>query len=305
MINIEGLTKTFDGYNAVDGVTCSIQDGCIYGMVGSNGSGKSTFLRLIAGIYKPDKGNVYIDGIPVYEHPEVKNKLAFVPDDLYFVNNSSMKRMAGFYNCVYSNFDMDRFCSLSEMFKLDINKSVSTFSKGMKRQAAIILAVSSHPQYLLLDETFDGLDPVMRNLVKNTVCQDVEDNNMTVIMTSHSLRELEDTCDQLALLHKGGLVLESDILDLKTSLFKIQIAFVEKYDRSMFDGFDILHFSKHGSVSNIIMRGDKEAVAEHLKAMKPAILDILPLTLEEVFTYEMETLGYVFNPEIFEKEDRA
>ena len=156
MINIEGLTKTFDGYNAVDGVTCSIQDGCIYGMVGSNGSGKSTFLRLIAGIYKPDKGNVYIDGIPVYEHPEVKNKLAFVPDDLYFVNNSSMKRMAGFYNCVYSNFDMDRFCSLSEMFKLDINKSVSTFSKGMKRQAAIILAVSSHPQYLLLDETFDG-----------------------------------------------------------------------------------------------------------------------------------------------------
>ena len=305
MINIEGLTKTFDGYNAVDGVTCSIQDGCIYGMVGSNGSGKSTFLRLIAGIYKPDKGNVYIDGIPVYEHPEVKNKLAFVPDDLYFVNNSSMKRMAGFYNCVYSNFYMDRFCSLSEMFKLDINKSVSTFSKGMKRQAAIILAVSSHPQYLLLDETFDGLDPVMRNLVKNMVCQDVEDNNMTVIMTSHSLRELEDTCDQLALLHKGGLVLESDILDLKTSLFKIQIAFVEKYDRSMFDGFDILHFSKHGSVSNIIMRGDKEAVAEHLKAMKPAILDILPLTLEEVFTYEMETLGYVFNPEIFEKEDRA
>lgn len=302
MISVEGLTKTFEGYNAVDNVTCSIPEGCIYGMVGSNGSGKSTFLRLLTGIYKPDCGSVYIDGTPVYEHPEVKAKLAFVPDDLYFVNNSSMKRMAGFYSCVYDNFDNERFALLSEAFKLNINKSVSTFSKGMKRQAAIILAMSTRPQYLFLDETFDGLDPVMRNMVKNMVCKDVEERNMTVIMTSHSLRELEDTCDQLALLHRGGLVLESDILDLKTSLFKIQIAFVEPYDRNRFEGFDILHFSKHGSVSNIIMRGDKEAVAEHLRAMNPAILDILPLTLEEVFTYEMESLGYVFDTEIFEKE---
>ena len=180
-------------------------------------------------------------------------------------------------------------------FRLPPNQSLDTFSKGMRRQAATILALSARPAYLLFDETFDGLDAVMRSFIKGLICNDVAERKVTAIITSHSLRELEDTCDQLALLHMGGLVLESDILDLKTSLFKIQIAFVEKYDRKMFEGFDILHFSKHGSVSNIIMRGDKEAVAEHLRAMKPAILDILPLTLEEVFTYELSSLGYNFD----------
>ncbi len=302
MISVEGLTKNFDGYKALDNVSCKIPEGCIYGMVGSNGSGKSTFLRILMGIYKADSGIVEIDGLPVYENPYIKKDLAFVPDDLYFVNNSSMNRMAKFYAGVYERFDRTRFDFLCSTFKLDPDKSVNTFSKGMKRQAAIILAVSTRPKYLFLDETFDGLDPVMRNLVKSLVCKDVEEQKTTVIMTSHSLRELEDTCDQLALLHKGGLIFESDIANLKTSLFKVQIAFVEPYDKSRFEEFDMLHFAKHGSVSNIITRGDRNEVEQKLNAMKPAILDILPLSLEEVFTYEMEVLGYSFDAELLEKE---
>lgn len=302
MISVEGLTKNFDGYKALDNVSCKIPEGCIYGMVGSNGAGKSTFLRILMGIYKADSGIVEIDGLPVYENPDIKKDLAFVPDDLYFVNNSSMNRMAKFYAGVYDNFDRTRFDFLCSTFKLDPDKSVNTFSKGMKRQAAIILAVSTRPKYLFLDETFDGLDPVMRNLVKSLVCKDVEEQKTTVIMTSHSLRELEDTCDQLALLHKGGLIFESDIANLKTSLFKVQIAFVEPYDKSRFKEFDMLHFVKHGSVSNIITRGDRNEVEQKLNAMKPAILDILPLSLEEVFTYEMEVLGYSFDAALLEKE---
>ena len=303
MISVCGLTKKFEDYKALDNVSCKIPEGCIYGMVGSNGAGKSTFLRILMGIYKADAGTVEIDGMPVYENPDIKKDLAFVADDLYFVNNSSMNRMAKFYAGVYENFDRTRFDFLCSAFKLDPTKSVNTFSKGMKRQAAIILAVSTRPKYLFLDETFDGLDPVMRNLVKSLICKDVEERKTTVIMTSHSLRELEDTCDQLALLHKGGLIFESDIANLKTSLFKVQIAFVEPYDRNRFEELDMLHFSKHGSVANIITRGDRDEVEQKLNAMNPAILDILPLSLEEVFTYEMEALGYSFDMELLEKEE--
>lgn len=303
MISVTGLTKIFDGYKALENVNCQIPEGCIYGMVGSNGAGKSTFLRLISGIYKPDYGMIEFDGEPVYENPNVKSNIAFVPDDLYFLNNASMNRMARMYGHYYDNFDIERFRFLAETFKLNPAKSLNTFSKGMRRQAAIILAVSCRPKYLFLDETFDGLDPVMRNLVKSLICKDVEERRATAILTSHSLRELEDTCDQLALLHKGGLVFESDIANLKTSLFKIQTAFLDEYDKSRFAELEMLHFQKHGSVCNIIVKGDREEVADYIRNMKPVLLDILPLTLEEVFTYEMEALGYSFDVELLEKEE--
>ena len=177
---------------------------------------------------------------------------------------------------------------------MSASKSLNTFSKGMRRQAATILAISCRPDYIFFDETFDGLDPVMRNLVKSMICQDVLERGATAIITSHSLRELEDTCDQLALLHQGGIVLESDIQDLKTSLFKVQIAFPCEYDREFFRDIDVVHFSKRGSVANLIVRGDREETAARLQRMQPSVLDILPLTLEEVFTYEMEALGYAF-----------
>lgn len=302
MISVTGLTKVFDNYKALENVTCQIPEGCIYGMVGSNGAGKSTFLRLISGIYKADSGTVEVDGEPVYENPAIKNKIAFVPDELYFLGNSNMNRMAKLYSHYYRDFDMERFKFLAETFKLNPAKSLNTFSKGMRRQAAIILAVSCRPKYLFLDETFDGLDPVMRNLVKSLICKDVEERKATAILTSHSLRELEDTCDQLALLHKGGLVFESDITDMKTSLFKVQTAFLDEYDKSRFSKLDILHYSKAGSVSNIIVKGDRGEVTNYIKEMNPVILDVLPLSLEEVFTYEMEALGYAFDVELLEME---
>lgn len=305
MIQADKVTKKFNGYAALDNVSCCIPEGCIYGMVGSNGAGKSTFLRLISGIYKPECGSVKIDGEDVFENPGIKSIIGYVPDELYFINNASMNRMASLYRSVYENFDMERFNYLTETFRLDPVKNINTFSKGMKRQAAIILAVSSRPKYLFLDETFDGLDPVMRNLVKSLICKDVEERKATAILASHSLRELEDTCDQLALLHKGGLVFESDITNLKTSLFKVQTAFLHDYDRSIFGEMDILHFVKHGSVANLIIRGDREEVVERIKAMSPVLLDVLPLTLEEVFTYEMEALGYAFDLESLEEEGKS
>lgn len=304
MISVTGLTKIFDDYKALENVTCQIPEGCIYGMVGSNGAGKSTFLRLISGIYKSDAGKIEVDGQDVYENVEMKNKIAFVPDDLYFLNHASMNRMAKLYKNLYPDFDMERFKFLVETFKLNPSKSINTFSKGMKRQAATILAISCRPKYLFLDETFDGLDPVMRNLVKSLICKDVEERKATAILTSHSLRELEDTCDQLALLHKGGLVFESDITNMKTSLFKVQTAFIDEYTKERFDKLEVLHFSKSGSVSNIIVKGDRDEVANYIKGMKPVILDILPLTLEEVFTYEMEALGYAFDLDILAKEEK-
>jgi len=294
MIRAENVTKTFDGFDALKNLNCIIPEGCIYGLVGSNGAGKSTFLRLVAGIYFPENGFVSIDDEKVWENPNVKSKFVFVPDDLYFLSQASMNRMAKLYKSFYNDFSQERFENLTQTFGLDPRKNIGTFSKGMKRQAATILALSCKPQYLFFDETFDGLDPVMRNVVKNVIYSDVCERNATAVITSHSLRELEDTCDQLTLLHKGGVVFESDVQNLKTSLFKIQVAYENEYDKSIFDGIEILDFNKKGRVSNLIARGDREKTVERLKQMNPVLLDILPLSLEEVFVYEMEALGYAF-----------
>ncbi|MDE6232677.1 MAG: ABC transporter ATP-binding protein [Lachnospiraceae bacterium] len=294
MIKAANVTKTFDKFKALNNISCSIPKGCIYGMVGSNGAGKSTFLRLITGVYKPDTGAITIDDKNVWENPEVKETVSYVPDDLYFLPGANMERMAKLYAAVYNNFDMKHFNYLTKSFELNPKKSLNHFSKGMKRQAAIILALSCHSDYMFFDETFDGLDPVMRNLIKKLICEDVIERKATAIITSHSLRELEDTCDQLSLLHKGGLVLESDVANLKTSLFKIQIAFSEPYEKEIFSDIEMLHYSRHGSVANMIVRGDKQLTIARLKSMNPILMDVLPLSLEEVFTYEMEALGYSF-----------
>jgi len=295
MIKTENITKTFDGFTALSGVNCSIPKGCIYGMVGSNGAGKSTFLRLITGVFRPDKGSIIIDDEPVYENPKVKAKMTYVPDELYFIQGANMNRMANFYQSIYERFDKERFQYLTKAFGLDPKKHLGTFSKGMKRQAAIILALSCKPEYMFYDETFDGLDPVMRNLVKGLICKDVIENQATAIITSHSLRELEDICDQLTLLHKGGVVLESGISNLKTSQFKIQIAFDHDYSDELFIGIEVHNMKKVGSVTNMVVKGSREDTVARLEALKPILLEVLPLTLEEVFTYEMEALGYKFD----------
>lgn len=296
MICAKDLTLKFDDFTALNNMSCTIPDSRIYGLVGSNGAGKSTFLRLISGIYRPTSGSVTIDGAPVYENPEVKKRIVFVPDDLYFLPQSDMKAMASLYASVYESFNYDRFKELTSTFGLDPNKNIGTFSKGMRRQVSTILALSSMPEILLFDETFDGLDPVMRNLVKQVIDHDVRTRSTTTIITSHSLRELEDACDQLALLHKGGIVFESDISDLKTSLFKAQVAFSTPYSREKIEaaGIDMLNYSQIGSVASFITRGDRELVRKKLMELDPLLVDILPLRLEEVFVYEMEALGYAF-----------
>lgn len=294
MITVNNLVKRFDDFTALGGITCNIPEGSIYGMVGSNGAGKSTFLRLITGIYKPDEGEVLIDGAPVWENPEAKKSFMYVPDELYFIQGANMERMAKLYDTMHGGFDYERFRTLAYKLQLDTRKSINSFSKGMKRQAAILLALATHPKYIFFDETFDGLDPIVRNVIKEIIYSEITEQNSTAIITSHSLRELEDTCDQLSLLHKGGLVFERDINDLKTSLFKVQIALTQEYDKSAFDGIEILNFSKKGSVSNMIIRGDKDETVAKLKTLMPMLLDVLPLSLEEVFTYEMSALGYEF-----------
>ncbi len=295
MICAEQVTMKFGQFTALDHLQCSIPRGCVYGLVGSNGAGKSTFMRLIAGVYRPYAGQVTVEGVPVYDSPEVKEKVVFVPDDLFFLPHASMDRMAELYEANYAKFNRTRYAELSDGFGLDRKANIGTFSKGMRRQAAIILALSTMPDYILFDETFDGLDPVMRNLVRKVIYGDVEERNATAVISSHSLRDLEDTCDQLALLHKGGLIFESDIENLKTNLFKVQFAFAGDYDKRVLDGIEVLSWVKKGSVANAIVRGDREAVRAKLTADSPLLLDILPLTLEEIFIHEMEALGYAFH----------
>ena len=302
MIQAENVTKVFRSagqskpHYALNNLSCTIPGGCIYGLVGSNGAGKSTFLRLLSGVYRPDHGTISVDGLPVWENPTAKDKLFYVPDDLYFLPQTSMRKMAHYYKALYRKFDWERYCGLTSTFGLDDEANLNTFSKGMRRQAAAILALSTMPDYLFFDETFDGLDPVMRRLVKQVIYNDVLDRGTTTIITSHSLRELEDTCDQLALLHQGGIVFESDIQNLKTALFKVQTAFSEPFNRAKFEavGIHIVSYSQMGSVATFIVRGDRLATEEKLRCMNPLLLDILPLNLEEVFVYEMEALGYVF-----------
>ncbi len=295
MIKTENLSKKFDSFTALNNVSCLIPEGCIYGMVGSNGAGKSTFIRTLCGVYAADSGVISIDGSPVYENPNVKKDIVFVPDDLYFLPGATIKRMSGLYRRVYENFDDERYKMLLDYFKLPQNQPINSFSKGMKRQAAIILALSAKPKYIFFDETFDGLDPVMRSFVKSLIYDDVASRNMTTVLASHSLRELEDICDSLVLLHDGKVVLENNINELKTEVYKAQVAFDYDYNKSLFDGLEVTQFSKQGSVSNIIIKGDLDKTKAFINAKKPVLFDILPLTLEEVFTQKMKEFGYDFS----------
>ena len=295
MIKVENVTKKLDDYVALSNLNCEIPRGSVFGLIGPNGAGKSTLLRVITGVYRTNEGSTTIDGELVYENPATKNRLMYVPDELYFLPGANMNRMAKMYASIYSNFDQSRFVELVNIFKLDPTENINKFSKGMKRQAAIVLALCTKADYLFFDETFDGLDPVKRNLVRNLIAEDAIDNGTTVIITSHSLRELEDTCDQLALLHDGGIVFESDVQNLKTSLFKVQIAFLEPYDERKFDGLEMLSYTKHGSVANFIVRGDRGETHDTLSELEPVLLEILPLSLEEVFIHEMENVGYSFD----------
>ncbi len=295
MIIANNVSKRFSDIVALDHVSCQIPDSSVYGLVGANGAGKSTFMRLLSGIYKPDEGSLLMNGQPVFENNTMKKRSVFVADELWALPRADMKRMAELYAAAYETYDMKKFHAMAAEFGLPVDRPLNTFSKGMRRQAAIIQALSTGADVYLFDETFDGLDPVMRSLVKKKLYDEVFDRGATVIVTSHSLRELEDTCDQLALLYKGGIVLESDVNELKTSIVKLQVAFAQDYDKSLFRGLDIVSFNKVGSVSTLIVRGDRPHCKATIEAMDPLLLEMVPITLEEIFVYEMEALGYVFD----------
>ena len=304
MILTENVTKRFEDCVALHDVTCHIESGSIYGMVGSNGAGKSTLLRLLSGVYKPDSGTIRIEEEEVYDNPAAKSRMILVPDELYFLPGANLRRMAKLYESFYPRFDWKRFHFLAESFQLDETRAIRGFSKGMKRQSAILLALSTQADYYFFDETFDGLDPIMRSLVKGLISEDVADRGATAIITSHSLRELEETCDQLAFLHEGGLVMEGDVEELKSTLFKVQIAFSEPFDESLFQDLTVEKCRINGTVAQLILRGDREEVMDALQYLDPVILEILPLNLEEIFTYELKEKGYSFD-QVLEQEAKT
>ncbi|MDO4565531.1 MAG: ABC transporter ATP-binding protein [Clostridia bacterium] len=300
MIRVDKVSKRFGDFYALKELSCEISSGSVYGLVGANGAGKSTLLRLISGVYREDAGEILIDGEPVFNNPRVKQRIAFVADEVFFLQHSDLGRMAKLYAAAYPSFDEQYFKSLAARFKLPMNKNIAAFSKGMRRQSALILSLATRPSILLLDETFDGLDPIMRNLVKSIVYETMVDRDMTVVLSSHSLRELEDTCDQLSLLYNGGIVFESDVQNLKTRMFKVQIAFSEPFDKSRFEGMDMINYTQRGCVANFILRGGRDEAKAKLDGMQPLLLELLPLSLEEVFVYEMDALGYDFSSQLKE-----
>lgn len=295
MIKITNLSKSYGDKKVLEDLNCTIKTGSIYGLIGANGAGKSTLLRIIMGIFQKNSGSIEIDGKEISDSEEFKQKLVFVPDDLFFFKNYSINDMVIFYSKLYKSFDKEFAIKMFDKLKLNRKQKIQTFSKGMKRQTALVCALATNADYMFFDETFDGIDPVIRNFMKKVIAEQMEKKETTIIMTSHNLRELEDICDNLGLLHKGGILFESDIDSLKTNMFKIQISLPREFSKEDFQNLNVLSFKKTGSVATVILKGEREGYEKILEDMNPIILDFLPLTLEEIFIYEMEVLGYEFD----------
>ena len=288
MIKVNNVSKSFDNFLALDSLSINVRKGSIYGLVGPNGAGKTTLMKAIAGIYRLNKGEILIDNKKAYENVDIKNETIYISDELFFFNNFSIKQMAELYKMVYTNWDQERYESLKEVFKIDEKRNANKLSKGMQKQVAFWLAMSTRPKVLLLDEPLDGLDPVMRRKVLNIIMEDVDENKTTVMISSHNLRELEDICDHVGILSKGKLVLQRQIDDLKTETHKIQVAFENGlFPEELSKKFNLLRKSRLGTVYSIILKGDKDEIVKEFKKFNPLILDIIPLTLEEIFIYEV------------------
>ncbi len=292
MIEIKNAVMRFEDYRALDGISLEIPEGCAYGLLGSNGAGKSTLLRLLSGIYRPDSGEILIDGQPAYNNVTVKERVFFINDETVQFNNMTLADMKAYYKRFYSSFDEELFQRLHSAIELPMKKRLNTFSKGMKRQAAVICGISCKTPYLFLDEAFDGLDPTMRIIVKQMLIDAMLDNSLTVIFSSHNLGEIDEFCDRVGLLHAGKVVFDRELDNVKGSVVKIQTAFDRPVSREDFSGFEVLHIENTGSVTHIIAKGDRETIRNGINALSPKLYDEVPLSLEEIFIYEMEVLGY-------------
>ena len=299
-ISIKNVTKTFGAVKSLDNVTATIRQGSIFGLIGSNGAGKSTLLRVMAGIYRPDSGSVSYDSEDIWENTARKQDIVYLSDDQFFFNHGTIEDMARYYKQMYLNWSDEKYNKLRAIFNLETDRKISTFSKGMQKQASVLLALSCCPKYLLCDETFDGLDPVMRQFVKRLLAEEVADGTMTPVIASHNMRELEDICDHIGLLHKGGILFDREIDAMKTSIHKVQMVLPgEEPDLGSFrapngNPMHVVSYKKSGSVLNLILRGERDEAEAAVKAKNPVFYELLPLTLEEIFICEMEEKGYDF-----------
>lgn len=293
MIEIKNLSKAFEKNFALKKLNFQVGDGSVFALVGSNGSGKSTLLRTISGVYQPTAGDVLIDGKPIFENPQLKDQVYFVADVPFFYNGTTLDNASNLLSKIYSGWSEETYLRLCSLFPIDRRGKLINMSKGMQRQASLILALSAKPKYLLLDEIFDGLDPVIRRLVKQLIINDVSDRGMSVIIASHNMRELEDICDHIAFLHRGNLVVEDDVDEIKTQVHKFHAAFDRDFDQNeIIGGLEILNIKRSGNLISFTAKGNKEDIEKIIKAQEPIFMESLPLTLEEIFMCEMEVAGY-------------
>ena len=293
MIEAINVSKQFDQIRAVDKVTVSIQEGNVFGLVGTNGAGKSTLLRMLCGIIRPDEGSIKIDGMEVFENIKTKELFFYISDDQYYFSNATPKDMKNFYMAIYPNFDGQRFDALMKQFELNPNRKINSYSKGMKKQLSVICGICANTKYIFCDETFDGLDPVMRQAVKSIIAKEIADRNITTVIASHNLRELEDICDHVGLLHRGGILFSKDLYDMKLNIHKIQCVFHKDEDaKVVLDGLEVLKKEVRGSLYTITIRGNREVISQYFNKVNLIFYEILPLTLEEIFISETEVVGY-------------
>ena len=288
MIEVKHVVKSFDGFRALDGLTMTVPTGSIYGLVGPNGAGKSTILRHITGIYRQDEGSVLVDGQEVYENPEVKGRLTSIPDELYYFLSASTRDMMQFYKGFYPKFDQNRYEALKDIFStVDEKRPIRRLSKGMQKQSAFWLSLCCRPDYLILDEPVDGLDPVMRRQVWSLLMSDVAEHGTTVLVSSHNLRELEDVCDHVGILSRGKVLVERSLSELQGNVVKMQVVFQEREMPRLPADLEVLHTSQVGRIHTLIIRGTAEEVTNRLAVYSPLLMEALPLTLEEIFIYEL------------------
>ncbi len=285
MIEVRNVVKTFGEVRALDGLSMTVPTGAVYGLVGPNGSGKSTIIRHIMGIYRPDAGEILADGEPIYENPNIKGKMAYIPDEVFYFAQASLRDMRDFYRGVYPSFDTGRYEKLKEVFPLKDKTPIRRMSKGMQKQAAFWLSLCIRPEILVLDEPVDGLDPVMRRQVWSLLMADAAERGITVLVSSHNLRELEDVCDHVGILDHGKLLLERSLSELQENIVKVQLALKEP--KALPAGLDLVHESDSGRLRTLILRGDSREILARLQELEPLYMDALPLSLEEIFIYEL------------------
>lgn len=294
MIEVMGVTKKYGDFVALSNVNLSIKKGSVYGLVGANGSGKTTLIKTIMGVFTQENGEITMEGQKINNNPQVKDRIFYVPDDLFFFSMYSVKRMAKFYAGIYSVFDWDRYHKIKEILRIDENKRINQLSKGMKKQVALWLGICVKPDLMILDEPVDGLDPVMRRQIWSLLMQDVSSREMTVLVSSHNLRELEDICDTVGILHAGQVLLQRELDDLKGDIHKVQIAFAEEkpeFDFAVFP-FKVMKSSHVGRVYSFVIRGKEEDIEREFAIYQPMFIDFIPLSLEEIFIYEIGGQGY-------------